>query len=37
MSSGKLRKLPVIDDGKVIGIITATDLIDCLVLNPFKS
>ena len=36
MSSGKLRKLPVIDDGKVIGIITATDLIDCLVLNPFK-
>ena len=37
MSSRKLRKLPVIDDGKVIGIITATDLIDCLVLNPFKS
>ena len=37
MSSGKLRKLPVIDDGKVIGIITATDLIDCMVLNPFKS
>ena len=36
MSSRKLRKLPVIDDGKVIGIITATDLIDCLVLNPFK-
>jgi len=36
MSSGKLRKLPVIDDGKVIGIITATDLIDCMVLNPFK-
>ena len=37
MSSCKLRKLPVIDDGKVIGIITATDLIDCMVLNPFKS
>ena len=36
MSSRKLRKLPVIDDGKVIGIITATDLIDCMVLNPFK-
>ncbi len=36
MSTGKLRKLPVIDDGKVIGIITATDLIDCLVLNPIK-
>ncbi len=36
MSSAKLRKLPVIDDGKVIGIITATDLIDCMVLNPFK-
>ena len=37
MSSGKLRKLPVIDDGKVIGIITATDLIDCMVLNAFRS
>ena len=37
MSSRKLRKLPVIDDGKVIGIITATDLIDCIVLNAFKT
>jgi CBS domain-containing protein len=37
MSSKKLRKLPVIQDGKVVGIITATDLIDCIVLNAFKT
>ncbi len=33
MTSGKIRKLPVIDDDKVIGIITATDLINYMVLN----
>jgi CBS domain-containing protein len=33
MTSGKFRKLPVIDDDKVIGIITATDLINYMVLN----
>jgi len=33
MNSCKLRKLPVIDDDKVIGIITATDLINYMVLN----
>ncbi len=33
MSSCKLRKLPVIDDDKIIGIITATDLINYMVLN----
>jgi len=33
MNTGKLRKLPVIDDDKVIGIITATDLINYMVLN----
>ncbi len=33
MSSCKLRKLPVIDDDKVIGIITATELINYMVLN----
>jgi CBS domain-containing protein len=33
MTSCKLRKLPVIDDDKVIGIITATDLINYMVLN----
>jgi len=33
MTTGKLRKLPVIDDDKVIGIITATDLINYMVLN----
>jgi len=37
MSSNKLRKLPVIQDEKVVGIITATDLIDCMVLNAFKT
>ena len=37
MSSRKLRKLPVIQDEKLIGIITATDLIDCMVLNAFKT
>jgi len=37
MSSKKLRKLPVIQDQKVVGIITATDLIDCIVLNAFKT
>jgi CBS domain-containing protein len=33
MTSCKLRKLPIIDDDKVIGIITATDLINYMVLN----
>ena len=33
MTSCQLRKLPVIDDDKVIGIITATDLINYMVLN----
>jgi len=37
MSSNKIRKLPVIQDEKVVGIITATDLIDCIVLNAFKT
>jgi len=37
MSSNKLRKLPVIQDEQLIGIITATDLIDCMVLNAFKT
>ncbi len=37
MSSNKLRKLPVIQDEHLVGIITATDLIDCMVLNAFKS
>ena len=37
MSSKKIRKLPVIQDEKVVGIITATDLIDCIVLNAFKT
>jgi len=33
MYSCKLRKLPVIDDDNVIGIITTTDLINYMVLN----
>jgi len=37
MSSKKLRKLPVIQDEQLVGIITATDLIDCIVLNAFKT
>jgi len=37
MSSSKLRKLPVIQDEKLVGIITATDFIDCIVLNSFKT
>jgi len=37
MSSKKLRKLPVIQDEQLVGIITATDLIDCTVLNAFKT
>ena len=37
MSSNNLRKLPVIQDEKVVGIITATDLIDCMVINAFKT
>jgi len=37
MSSKKIRKLPVIQDEKVVGIITATDLIDCMVLDAFKT
>jgi len=35
--SNKLRKLPVIQDEQLVGIITATDLIDCMVLNAFKT
>lgn len=37
MSSRKLRKLPVIQDERLVGIITETDLIDCIVLNAFKT
>jgi len=37
MSSKKIRKLPVIQDEQLVGIITATDLIDCMVLNAFKT
>ena len=37
MSSRKLRKLPVIQDERLVGILTATDLIDCIVLNAFKT
>ena len=37
MSSKKLRKLPVIQDEHLVGLITATDLIDCMVLNAFKT
>ena len=37
MSSKKLRKLPVIQDEQLVGIITTTDLIDCMVLNAFKT
>ena len=37
MSSNKLRKLPVIQDEQLVEIITATDLIDCIVLNAFKT
>ncbi len=37
MSSRKLRKLPVIQDERLVGIITATDLIDSIVLNAFKT
>lgn len=35
MTTGNIRKLPVIDDDKVIGMITATDLINYMVLNAF--
>jgi len=35
MTTSNIRKLPVIDDGKVIGMITATDLINYMVLNAF--
>ncbi len=37
MSSRKLRKLPVIQDEQLVGMITATDLIDSIVLNAFKT
>jgi len=37
MSSRKLRKLPVIQDERLVGMITATDLIDCMVINAFKT
>jgi CBS domain-containing protein len=37
MSSRKLRKLPVIQDERLVGMITATDLIDSIVLNAFKT
>ncbi len=35
MTTEKIRKLPVIDDDKVIGIITTTDLVNHMVLNSF--
>ena len=37
MSSRKLRKLPVIQDERLVGMITTTDLIDSIVLNAFKT
>ena len=37
MSSRNLRKLPVIQDERLVGMITATDLIDSIVLNAFKT
>ena len=33
MSSGKIKTLPVIDDDKVVGIITVTDLMNYLIRN----
>ena len=33
MHERKIRKLPVIDDGKVIGIITATDIVNLLAVS----
>jgi len=33
MSSKKLRKLPVIQDEKLVGVITSADLLDCMVLQ----
>ncbi len=30
MSSGKIRKLAVVEDGKIVGIITSTDLVNQL-------
>lgn len=33
MHERKIRKLPVIDDGKVVGIITATDIVNLLVVS----
>ena len=33
MHDGRIRKLPVIDDGKVVGIITATDIVNLLAVS----
>lgn len=33
MHERKIRKLPVIDDGKVVGIITATDIVSLLAVS----
>ncbi len=33
MHERKIRKLPVIDDGKVVGIITATDIVNLLAMS----
>jgi len=33
MHERKIRKLPVIDDGKVVGIITATDIVNLLAVS----
>ena len=33
MHERKIRKLPVIDDGKVVGIITATDIVNLLSVS----
>ena len=33
MHDGRIRKLPVIDEGKVVGIITVTDIVDLLAVS----
>ena len=33
MHDGRIRKLPVIDDGKIVGIITATDIVNLLAVS----
>jgi len=33
MHDRRIRKLPVIDDGKIVGIITATDIVNLLAVS----